>query len=121
MLCSQVRPKMALKGDKSSTTDNCMLRVTDPIWIGSMMSSRDVVEAPLNPDNILHRFSKLEGMNPICLIIDTCKRSAKLPRSTRILLISKSSIPKVRMRTSRLGCNTRTGSIGGKTMVPSIG
>lgn len=101
MMCSQVCPRMALKGDKSSTTDNCTLRVTDPACIGGMMSPRDVVEAPLNLDNIIPGFSRLEGMNPICLTTDTYKRSAELPGSTRILLTFKSPIPNVRMRESR--------------------
>lgn len=90
-----MRPRIALKGDKSSTTDNCTLRMTRPTWIDSMMSPRDVVEAPLNPDSIRPGFSRLEGINPICLTTDTCKRSVELLGSTRILLISKSPIPNV--------------------------
>lgn len=78
MLCSQVRLKMAFKGDKSSTKDNCTLRVTGLAWIGSIMSPRDVVETPLNLDNIRPGFSRLEGMNPICLTTDTCNRFAEL-------------------------------------------
>lgn len=100
MLCSKVRPKMALKGDKSSTTNNYTLRVIRPAWIGSMMSLRDVVEAPLNLDNIRPGFFMLEGMNPISLTTDTGNRSTELPRSTKILLTSKSPIPNVRMRAS---------------------
>lgn len=80
MLCNQVHPKMALKGDKSSTTKNCTLRVTGSTWIDNTMSLREVVEAPLNPNNIRPEFSRIEGMNPICLINDICKRSVELPR-----------------------------------------
>ena len=119
MLCSQMRPKMALKGDKSSTTENNTFRVTGLAWIGNIMSPSDVVEAPLNPDNILPGFSRLDGMNLICLTTETCKRSAEL--DGRILFTLKSPIPNVRMRASRCGCNTQAGSIGGKTMAPSIG
>ena len=121
MLCNQARPKIALKGDKSSTIKNCTLRVIGPTWIGSTISSMEVVEASLNPNNIRPRFSRLEGMNPICLITDTCKRFAKLPGSTKIRLTSKPSIPSVKIRASRCGCNTRTGSTGGKRITPSIG
>lgn len=121
MLCNQARPKIALKGDKSSTTENYTLRVTGSAWIGSTMSLMDVVEAPLNLDSIRPRFSRLEGTNPICLITDTCKRSVELPGSTIIHLMSKLPIPSVRIRASRCGCNTRVGSIGGKGIIPSIG
>lgn len=92
---------MALKGDKSSTRDNCTLRVTELAWIGNMMSPRDVVEAPLNPDSIHPGFSRPEGINPICLITDTCKRFVELPRSTKILLTSKFPIPNIKMRASQ--------------------
>ena len=81
----------------------------------------EVVEASLNPDNIRPGFSKLGGMNPICLITDTCKRSAELPRSTKIRLTSKSPIPSVRIRASRCGYNTQTGSTRGKRITSSIG
>ena len=81
----------------------------------------EVVEAPLNPDNIRPGFSRLGGMNPICLITDTYKRSADLPRSTKIHLMSKSLIPSVRIRASRCGYNTRTGSTRGKRITSSIG
>ena len=70
---------MALKRDKSSTTENCTLRVTGSTWIDNTMSLREVVEAPLNPNNIRPEFSRMEGMNPIFFINDICKRSAKLP------------------------------------------
>lgn len=101
ILCSQVRPKMALKVNKSSTIDNCTLRMTGPAWIDSMMSPMDVVEAPLNSDSIRPGFSRLEGINPICLTTNTCKRSVELSGSTRILLTLKSPIPNVRMRAFR--------------------
>ena len=121
ILCNQVRLEIALKGDKSSTTDNCTLRVTSPTWIDSTISPRDVVEAPLNPNSIRFGFSRLEGINPICLTTNTCKRFVKLPGSTRICLTSKSPISSVRMRASWYGYNTQGGSIGGKRITPSIG
>lgn len=121
MICNQVCPRIALKGDKSSTTDNCTLMVTRSAWIDSTMFPRDVVEAPLNLDNIRPRFSKLEGINLICLTTDTCKRSVELLGSIKILLTLKSPIPNVRMRASQWDCNTRAGSIGGKMIAPSIG
>ena len=70
---------MALKGDKSSTTENCTLRMTGPAWTDSTTSLREVILAPLNLDKIHLMFSKLEGTSPICLIVDTCKRSVELP------------------------------------------
>lgn len=106
---------MALIGDMSSTIENCTFKVTGLAWTGSMMSSNDVVEAPLNPDNILPGFSILESENPICLITNTCKRSIELPGSTKIRLTSKSMIPNVRIRASRCGCNIRLGSTRGKS------
>ena len=112
---------MALKRDKSSTTENCMLRMTGPAWTSSTTSPREVVAAPLNPDKIHPGFSRLEGTSPIFLITDTCKRSAELPGSTKIRLTSKSPIPRDRIRASRCGCNIRMGSIGGKMIVPSMG
>ena len=111
---------MALNENRSSTTENCTLRVTGLAWIGNTMSPRDVVEAPLNPDNIRLGFSRFNGVYPICLITDTCKRFAELPGSTKIHLTSKSLIPNVRIRASRCGCNIRLGSIGGKVITLSI-
>ena len=111
---------MALKGDKSSTTENCTLRMTGLAWTGSTMSQRKVVVAPLNPDKIHPGFSRLEGSSPIYLITDACKRSVELPGSTRIRLTSKSPIPKDRIRASRYGCNIQVGSTRGKMIVPSI-
>ena len=121
ILCSHVRPKMALKGEKSSTTENRTFRMTGPAWIGNITSPSDVVEAPLNPDNILPGFSWLDDMKPICLTTDTCKRSVELPGSTSILFTSKSPIPNVRMRASWCSCSSRAGFIAGKTMGPFIG
>ena len=112
---------MVLKGDKSSTTENCMLRMTGPAWTGSTTSPREVVAAPLNPDKIRPGFSRLEGTIPICLITYTYKRSVELPGSTKILLTSKSPIPRDRIRVSWSGCNIRMGSTRGKMIVPSIG
>ena len=112
---------MALRGDKSSSTDNCTLKVTGPTWTGSTASPREVVEAPLNPDRTRLGFSRLEGTSPSCLTTDTCKRSVELPRSTKIHLKSKSPIPRDRIKASRCGCNIRMGSTGGKMIVPSIG
>ena len=112
---------MALKGDKSSTTENFTLQMTKPAWTGNTTSPREVVAAPLNPDKIRLGFSKPEILSPICLIIDACKRSVELPESTRIRFTSKSPIPRDRMKASRCGCNIRVGSTGGKMIVPSIG
>ena len=112
---------MALKGDKSSTTENCTLRMIGLAWTGSTTSPREVVVAPLNPDKICPGFSRLEGSSPICLITNASKRSAELPRSTKIRLTSKSPIPRDRIRGSRCGCNSRVGSTGGKMIVSSIG
>ena len=112
---------MALKGDKSSTTENCTLKVTGPTWTSSTASPREVVEAPLNPDRTRLGFSRLEGTSPICLTIDTCKRFAELPGSTKIHLSSKSPIPRDRIKASRCGCNICMGSTGGKMIVSSIG
>ena len=121
MPCSQAHPNMALNGDRFATIENCTLRITGPAWTGNTMSPKDVVEASLNPDNVHLGFSKFEGLNPIYLIIDTCKRSGELPGSTKIHLTSKSLIPSVRIRTSRCGCNIRLGSTGGKVITSSIG
>ena len=112
---------MVLKGDKSSITGNCTLRVIGPTWIGSTTSPREVVEAPLNPDKTRLRFSRLEGTSPICLTTDTCKRSAELLGLTKIRLTSKSPIPRDRIRASWCGCNIHMGYIGGKMIVSSIG
>ena len=98
MPCIHVRPMMPLNGDRSSTTENCTFRITGPTWTGRMISPRDVVEVPLNPDSIHPGFSKVDGGNPIYLNVDICNRSAELPGSTKIRLTSKSSIPTVRMR-----------------------
>ena len=112
---------MALKGGKSSTTENCTLRMTGPACTGSTTSPREVVAAPLNLDKICPRFSRSESSSPICLITDACKRSAELPGSTRIRLKSKSPIPRDKMMASRCGCNIRVGSTGEKMIIPSIG
>lgn len=114
MSCSHVRPNMALNGDRSFTTENCTFRATGPTWTGNTMLPRDVVEAPLKTDNICPGFSRVNGENPICLITDTCKRSTKLPGSTKICLTSKLLIPNVRMRAYQCGCNMQLKSTGGK-------
>lgn len=49
MPCSHVHPMMALKGDKSFTTENCTFKIIGLAWTGSTTSSREVVEASLNP------------------------------------------------------------------------
>lgn len=95
MSCNHVHPMMALKGDRSSTIENCTLRTTTLAWMSNTTSSREVVDAPLNPDNIFSGFSKSDSENPICL-----NTSAELPGSTKIRLTSKSLIPNVRMRAS---------------------
>ena len=100
MPCSKAPPNMALNGDRSSTIENCTFRVTGSAWTGNTMLPRDVVEAPLNPDNIRPGFSIFKGENPICLITDTCKRSVELLGSTKIRLTSKSLMPNVKIRAS---------------------
>ena len=85
------------------------------------MSPMEVVVASLNLDKICPRFSRLEGSSPICLIIDSCKRSAELPGSTRIHLTSKSPILRNRKRASRCGCSIHVGSTRRRMIVPSIG
>ena len=67
MLWSYAYPMMALKWDKSSTTKNRMFWVIGQAWTGNTSSSREVVMAPLNLDNIRSRFSKSDGRSPICL------------------------------------------------------
>ena len=121
MPCSHVHPMMGLKGDKSSTIENCTFWITGTTWTGSTTSPREVVETPLNPDSIRSGFSRVDGRNPICLNADICNRSIELPGSTKIRLTSKSLIPKVRIRASSWGCSTRLGSTGGKVITPSIG
>ena len=106
MSWSHVHPIMALKGDKSSTIENCTFWVTRPAWMGNMTFPKEVVDAPLNPDNIRLRFSRVDGEKPICLYADICKRSAKLPGLIKTLLSSKSLIPSVRIRASLCGCST---------------
>ena len=61
-----------------------------------------------------------DSSSPICLITDAYKRSVELPGSTKILLTSKSPIPRDRMRASRCDCNIRVGSTRGKMIVPFI-
>lgn len=112
---------MTLKGDNSCTTENCTLRVTGPAWTGSIMSPKDVVEDPLNPDKIRPGFSRPVRLCPIWPMTDACTRSAELPGSTKTRLTSKSPIPRERMRASRCGCSVRVGSTGGKMIVPSMG
>ena len=91
---------MALNGDKFSTIENCTFKIIDPAWMGSTISPREMVEAPLNSDSIRPRFSKADGVNPIYLNANIRNKLAELPGSTKIRLTSKSLIPSVRMRTS---------------------
>ena len=112
---------MTLKGDKSCTTENCMLRVTGPTWTGSTMSPKEVVNDPLNPYKIRLGFSRPMRLCPMWLTTDACTRSAELPGSTRMRLTSKSPISRDMMRASRCGCNIRVGFTGGKMIVPSMG
>ena len=65
---------MALNRDRSSIIENYMFKVIGTTWTGNTMSPRDVIEVLLNPNNIRLGFSRFEGENPICLIINTCKR-----------------------------------------------
>lgn len=94
--------------------------MTGPALIGNMTSLKEIVDAPLNPNNIYPGFSKVDGGSPICLYVDICKRSAELPRSIRTLLTLKSLIPSVRIRASSCGYSTRFGSIGEKVIISSI-
>ena len=112
---------MTSKGDKPCTTENCMLRVTGPAWIGSTISPKEVVDAPLNPDKIRPGFSRPARLRPMWLMTDACTRSVELPRSTRMRLTSKSPISRDKMRVSRCGCNIRVGSTGGKMIISSMG
>ena len=118
MLWSHVRPMMALKGDKSSTIENCTFWITSPAWTGSTTSPREV-EALLNPDSIRMGFSRVDGGNPICLYADICNRSVELLGLIKICLTSKSFIPNVRIRASSCGYNTWLGSIRGNVIVSS--
>ena len=110
-----------LKGDKSCTTENCMLRVIGPAWTGSTISPNEVVAVSLNLEKIRPRFSRLVRLRPMWLITDAYTRSVELPGSTRMPLTSKSPISRDRMRVSRYGCNIRVGSTGGKMIVPFMG
>ena len=51
---------MALYGDKSSTTNNRMLSVMGPTWMGNTLP-KEVVVAPLNQDNSRPGFSRAYG------------------------------------------------------------
>ena len=121
MSCNHVCLMIALKWDKSFTIENHTFWITSLTWMGNTTSSREMVEAPLNPDSIHPGFSKVDDGNPICLNADICNRSVELLGSTKIHLTSKSLIPKFRIRASSWGCSTRLGSNGGKVITPSIG
>ena len=116
-----MRPMMVLKGDKSSTTENCTFWMTRLACTGNTTSPKEVVEAPLNPNIIRSGFSKADGGSPICLYADIYKSSVELLGSTKIHLTSNSLIPTIRIRVSSCGCSTRSRSIGGKVIVPSTG
>ena len=64
MPCSHVRPMMALKENKSSTTENCTFWITGPTWTSSTTCPRKVVEASLNPDSIHSGFSRAGDGKP---------------------------------------------------------
>ncbi|KAL6342419.1 hypothetical protein AAG906_009092 [Vitis piasezkii] len=83
--------------------------------------SQEVVDAPLNPDKIRPGFSRPVRLRPMWLMTDACTRSAELPGSTRIRLMSNSPISRDRMRALRCGCNIRVGFTSGKMIVPSMG
>ncbi|RVW84097.1 hypothetical protein CK203_040606 [Vitis vinifera] len=116
-----VRPKITLKGDKSCTTENCTLRVTEPAWTSNTISPKELVDASLNPDKIRPGFSRPVRLCPMWQMTDACTRSVELPESTRMRLTSKSPISRDRMRASWCGCNIQVGSTGGKMIVPSMG
>ena len=121
ILWSHVRPMMALKWDKSSTTKNYTFWVIGPACTGNTMSPKEIVKAPLNPDSIHPGFSKVDGRSPIWLYTDICKRSIELPGSIKTLLTSKLLIPGVKIKASSCDCRTRLGSIGEKVIILSIG
>lgn len=100
MPCNHVHPMIALKGDKSSTTENYTFCRIGPTWTGSMTFPREVVDALLNPGSICLGFSRVDGGNPIFLKANICNRSTELLESTKIRLTSKLLIPKVRIRAS---------------------
>ena len=64
------------------------------------MSPKDIVVAPLNPDNIRSGFSKAVGRSLICLKADIYKRLAELPVLIKTLLTSNPFIPSVRIKAS---------------------
>ena len=78
MPCNHVRPMMALKMDRSSTTENYTFWMIGLAWTGSTTSLKKVVEASLNLDSIPPGFSRADGGNPICLNANICNRSAAL-------------------------------------------
>lgn len=84
------------------------------------MSPKEVV-APLNPNSIRTRFSIADDGRPIYLLVDICKRSVELPGSIRTLHTLNPLIPRVRIRASSCGCNTRLAFIGGEVIVLSTG
>ena len=121
MPCIHVRQMMVLKWDKSSTTENCTFWITGLTWTSSTTSSREVVEALLNPNSIHPGFSRADDENLICLYADICNKSTELPRSTKICLTSKSLIPSVRIRASSWDYNTRLESTGGRSLPHLLG
>lgn len=66
ILYNHTRPNMALYGEKSSITKDLTLRVIKLAFMGSTMSPKDTIVAPLNLDMIQPRFSKANGGYPIC-------------------------------------------------------
>ena len=52
---------MALHREKSSPVENYTLNVTGKAWMGNTTSPREVVVAPLNPDNRCLGFSRIDG------------------------------------------------------------
>lgn len=110
---------MALKVDKSFTTENYTFWVTVLAWTGNTMSSKDIVVALLNPNNIHLGFSKAAGRNLIYLKADICKRSVELPGSIKTLLTLNLLIPSVRIKVFSCGCKTRLGFTRRKVIISS--
>ena len=87
--CSQARPKIALSGPKSSTTENSTCWVTGLALTEKVTSSIDNVVAPLKLDKILPGEWSWSIETLICLKAGKWSRSAALPGSTRTLCTSK--------------------------------
>lgn len=120
ILCSHNHPKMALYGNRSSTIENLTLKVARSTWTGSITSLKDVVATLLNPGRTRLRFFKADGGYLICLLADIYNKSAKQPKSTRILRTSNPLSPNVSTKASLCKRITRLGLIGRNVIGPLI-